>query len=290
MTQPLHNGHVDLSLVPIPDDPGGLSTRFVVGGWIGDVATSDGYTFSPRAFPSDRIYGFGYPDEFITPLYIGDRPAQADTALKIGVGIINLTRRGTYHFCDETGVREVVPWKVHETGTGMRFVQEATADGVGFVLEKEIRLMDDRPGFTVSWGLTNRCLDRPIQTLWYWHPFVAPGEMGGRCFVTLPETLVPAYDFLMPLAADDRGRLRLPDDFSSLPTQLLEFTPADHGRVNRFELGNVDHVKRLVVTGDFTLAFLRVWYERRVFSVEPFQQLCVMPGNKRTWSIAVAVV
>lgn len=289
MTQSIRNDHVGLSFVPIPDGPAGLSTRFVLGGWIDDAVTPDGYAFSPAGFPRDPLLGFGYPDEFITPLYCGDRPALADTAIKIGVGIINLARPGAYRFCEEPGVREVLPWDTARTETGLRFVQEASAAGVGYVLEKEIRLMGDRPGFTLSWRLTNRCADLPIQTLWYWHPFVAPGGMDGRCFVELPETLVPAFDFLRPLTVDDTGRLRLPDDFSDLPTQLLEFTPADHGLANRFELGNVEHDRRLVATGDFPLAFLRIWYERRVYSVEPFLHLCVMPGNEKSWSIAVTI-
>jgi hypothetical protein len=290
MTQRIRDTHIVLSLVPIPDDPAGLSTRFVLGGWINDIVTSDGYTFCPREFPNDRIYGFGYPDEFITPLFIGDRPALADTALKIGVGFINLAKPGTYHFCDEPGVREVLPWKIQRTGGGLRFIQEAAVAGVGYTLKKEVRLMGDRPGFTISWVLMNCCADRPIQTLWYWHPFVAPGGMGARCFVKLPETLVPAYEFLKPLAADARGALRLPDDFTELPTQLLEFAPADNGLVNRFELGNADHDKRLAVVGDFPLGFLRIWYERRVFSVEPFYHLSLMPGETRSWSITATIV
>jgi hypothetical protein len=114
--------------------------------------------------------------------------------------------------------------------------------------------------------------------------------MGGRCYVKLPETLVPAYDFLKPLDVDDQGRIRLPDDFSELPTQLLEFVPADHGLSNTFEAGNVDHDRRLIVTGDFPLAFLRIWYERRVFSVEPFYYLFLAPGRKRSWSITVTII
>jgi len=286
----IRDGHIGLSLLPIPDDPAGLSVRFVLGGWAGDIATYGGYTFCSPDLPSDRVFGFGYPDEFITPLYIGKKPALADTALKIGVGFINLARPGGYRFCEEPGVREVLPWKVERTKAGIKLVQEAAADRIGYRLEKEIRLAGDRPGFTVSWGLTNRCIDRPIQTLWYWHPFVAPGGMGNRCFAKLPETLVPAYEFLAPLATDQQGRLRLPDDFSSLPTQLLEFTPADHGLVNRFEVGNVDHDRRLAAEGDFPLSFLRLWYDHRVFSVEPFLHLCLMPGEKKSWTIAVAVV
>lgn len=286
----IHDSRIALSFVSIPDDPAGVSVRFVLGGWVDDIAMPDGYTFRPRDFPSDRIVGFGYPDEFITPLFAGDRPALSDTALKIGVGFINLMRSGGYRFCEEPGVREILPWKIERTDRSVRFIQEAALGGVGYLLEKEIRLLGDRPGFTVSWGLTNRCVGRPIQTLWYWHPFVAPGGMGGRCYVKLPETLVPAYEFLGPLSADDQGRIRLPDDFSDLPTQLLEFVPADHGLVNRFEVGNVDHEKKLMAVGEFPLAFLRLWYEPRVFSVEPFYYLCVMPGQKRSWSITATIV
>ncbi|MBN2224912.1 MAG: hypothetical protein JW765_09585 [Deltaproteobacteria bacterium] len=289
MAERITDSRIDLSFVPIPDDPAGLSARFVLGGWIDDIAASDGYTFRAPDFPSDRIVGFGYPDEFITPLFIGDRPALSDTALKIGVGFIGLMRPGGYRFCEEPGVRQVLDWKIERTDASVRFIQEAAAGPVGYLLDKEIRLLGDRPGFTVSWGLTNRCVSRPIQTLWYWHPFVAPGGMGGRCFVKLPDTLVPAYDFVKPPVVDDRGRIRMPDDFSDLPIQLLEFVPADHGLVNRFEVGNVDHEKKLVVVGDFPLAFARLWYERRVFSVEPFYYLCVMPGQKRTWSITVII-
>lgn len=286
----LNNDYIALSLVPIPDGPEGLSVRFVLGGWINDLTTGDGYTFASPDFPRDRIVGFGYPDEFISPLFVGDNPARAETALKIGVGLINLARPGGYRFCEEPGVCEVMSGQSEKADASYRWVQEAFMDGVGYRLEKAIELLDDRPGFAISWGLTNRCVERPIQTLWYWHPFVAPGGMGGRCYARLPETCVPAYDFVRPLRADDEGRLRMPDDFVELPSQLLEFAPADHGLVNRIEVGNVDHDRRLVVQGDFPLAFVRLWYERRVFSVEPFHYLCLMPGAKRSWSITVTIV
>jgi hypothetical protein len=290
MTESIADSRIAVSFVPIPEDPAGLSTRFVLGGWIDDIAASDGYTFSSPDFPDDRIVGFGYPDEFISPLFIGDRPAQADTALKIGVGFIGLVRPGGYRFCEEPGVRQVLPWETERTDTSIRFVQEAAAGSLGYLLEKEVRLAGDRPGFTLSWSLTNRCARRPIQTLWYWHPFVAPGGMGGRCYAELPDTLVPAYDFIRPPVVDDRGRVRLPDDFSELPTQLLEYTPADHGADNRFAVGSVDDKRKLAVAGDFPLAFVRLWYEPRVFSVEPFYYLCLMPGQRRSWSITVTIV
>ena len=225
MAERIADNHIALSFAPIPDAPAGLSVRFVLGGWIEDIAASDGYSFRPPDFPRDRRVGFGYPDEFINPLFAGDKPALADTALKIGVGVIGLIRPGGYRFCEEPGVREILPWNVEKTDTSVRFVQEAAAGEVGYLLTKEIRLAGDRPGFTVSWGLTNRSADRPIQTLWYWHPFVAPGAMGGRCYVRLPETFVPAYDFLKPLVTDDRGRIRLPDDFSDLPTPASRICP-----------------------------------------------------------------
>ncbi len=286
----LSNDHITLSLVPTPERPEGLSVRFVLGGWIDDIVAGDGYSFASPDFPRDRVVGFGYPDEFINPLFIGDEPARADTALKIGVGLIHLARPGGYRFCEEPGVREVLPGTSDRGDDSYRWVQEAAVGGVGYLLEKEIRLLRDRPGLAISWALTNRCLDRPIQTLWYWHPFVAPGGMGSGCYVRLPETCVPAYDFVRPLSADGEGRLRMPDDFTGLPGQLLEFSPADHGLVNRFEMGNVDHDRRLVAQGDFPLAFVRLWYERRVFSVEPFYYLCLMPGERRAWSITVTIV
>ncbi len=286
----LKNSHISLSFKPIPKGSRGISVRFVLGGWIDDMVAGDGYSFASPNFPRDRVVGFGYPDEFINPLFISDEPAQADTALKIGVGLIDLARPGGYRFCEEPGVREVLPWKTEAADCSCRWVQEAAAQGAGYRLEKTIRLLDDCPGFVMSWTLTNCCSDRPIQTLWYWHPFIAPGGMGARCYASLPETLVPAYDFVRPLHTDADGRLLMPDDLTGLASQLLEFAPADHGLVNGFEVGNVDHERRLVVRGDFPLAFVRLWYERRVFSVEPFQHLCLMPGQKRSWSITITIV
>jgi len=273
----------------MPDGPAGLSVRFVLGGWIDGLTTSDGYSFSSPDFPRDPIVGFGYPDEFISPLFIDEAPARAHSALKIGVGIIDLERPGGYRFCEEPGVREVLPWKTEESAASIRWVQEAAAGGVGYLLGKQVTLCDDRPGLVLSWELTNRCRRQPIQTLWYWHPFVAPGGMGGRCYARLADSLVPAFDFMRPLSTDEAGRLRMPDDFSDFPTQLLEFAPADHGLANRFEVGNADHDRRLAVEGSFPLAFARLWYERRVFSVEPFYYLCLMPGQTASWSIRVTV-
>ena len=81
------------------------------------------------------------------------------------------------------------------------------------------------------------------------------------------------------------GRLRLPDDYTEIKTQLLEFTPADMGRLNRFVAGNVNHKKILIIEGDFPLAFLRVWYEPRTFSPEPFYQITLAAGDEISWSV-----
>ncbi len=67
------------------------------------------------------------------------------------------------------------------------------------------------------------------------------------------------------------------------------FAPAGHGRVNRFEAGNVDHEKERVAAGKFPLAFLRLRHGRRPFSVGPFYHVGLMPGRKMSRSITVTV-
>ena len=281
----INNDVFEVSFLDVPVHTRGLGVRFVLGGWIDDFTTSDGYTFRAKKFPRDRVIGFGYPDEFITPMMIGDKPGRAAQALKIGVGVIKLERPGNYRFCEEPGVEEVFPWEVEESPERIRFLQDVMKNDLGYRLEKEIFLLENDVGFVISYSLENRCSHRPIQTLWYYHPFVAPGGMGADCFVGLPETLRPAYDFIQPLATDDAGRYFLPDDFSQLSTQLLEFDPADMGLVNRFDVGNRTHDCRLVVEGDFPLAFLRIWYEPRVFSPEPFYRISLSPGEKARWRL-----
>jgi hypothetical protein len=114
--------------------------------------------------------------------------------------------------------------------------------------------------------------------------------MGADCYVDLPETLKPAFDFVMPLIKDDAGRLLLPDDFSEIKTQLMEFTPADMGQLNRFSVGNVNHKTALAIEGDFPLAFLRIWYEPRTFSPEPFYQMTLPAGDQISWSIKNSII
>lgn len=280
----IKNDELEVSFLDIPSYTEGMGVRFVLGGWIDDFTTSDGYSFISREFPKDRVVGFGYPDEFIAPMMIGGDPGRASTALKIGVGTIHLERPGNYRFCEEPGVVEFFPWEVTEEKERIRFVQDVREGDLGYRLEKEISLLAGEAGFTISYSLENRCDRRPIQTPWYCHPFVAPGGMGPDCFVGLPETLRPAYDFIQPLLTDS-GRYFLPDDYSTLSTQLLEFDPADMGLVNRFEVGNRTHDRSLMVEGDFPLAFLRIWYEPRVYSPEPFFRITLSPGETARWRL-----
>ena len=281
----INNDALEVSFLDIPTSTQGLGVRFVLGGWIDEFTASDGSSFIAREFPKDRVVGFGYPDEFIAPMMIGDDPGRASRALKIGVGVIDLVRPGNYRFCEEPGVVEMFPWEVEEEPERIRFVQDVKEQNLGYRLEKEVSLLEGEAGFAISYALENRCGHRPIQTLWYCHPFVAPGGMGKDCFVGLPGTLRPAYDFVQPLVTDDAGRHFLPDDFSQLSTQLLEFDPADMGLVNRFEVGNRTHDRRLVVEGDFPLAFLRIWYEPRVYSPEPFYRISLSPGETIRWRL-----
>ncbi|MBN1883250.1 MAG: hypothetical protein JW885_13870 [Deltaproteobacteria bacterium] len=281
---------LDVGFLDIPTSTQGLSVRFVLGGWIDDFTDSAGHSFISREFPKNRVVGFGYPDEFITPMMIGDDPGKAIRAVKIGVGVINLVRPGGYRFCEEPGVVEIFPWEVEEEGERIRFVQDVKEGALGYLLEKEVSLLEGEAGFVVSHSLENRCDHRPIQTLWYCHPFVAPGGMGGDCYVGLPATLRPSYDFIQPLVVDDAGRHFLPNDFSQLSTQLLEFEPADMGLFNRFEVGNRTHDRRLVVEGDFPLAFLRIWYEPRVYSPEPFYRITLSPGETARWRLSHRII
>jgi len=285
----ISNDLLEVNFLDIPTVTEGLGVRFVLGGWIDDFTTSDGYSFIAKEFPKDRVVGFGYPDEFITPMMIGDDPGQAIMALKIGVGVINLHRPGSYRFCEEPGVMEIFPWEIHSEPGRIRFVQDVKEGSLGYRLEKEITLLEDEAGFIVSHVLENRCDRRPIQTLWYHHPFVAPGGMGKNCYVGLSGTLRPGYDFIQPLVTDDAGRYFLPGDFSQLPSQLLEFEPADMGLVNRLEVGSETHDRRLVIEGDFPLAFLRIWYEPRVYSPEPFFRISLSPGKEVQWRLVYRI-
>ena len=290
-----------------------------MGGWIADFQDSDGYSFVSEDFPKDKVVGFGCPDEFINPIMLSnspgdmkdaikvgvggsdefinpvivtENPGDATEAIKIGVGRINLFRPGNYRFTEEPGLIEIFPWVIEEGRDSIQFTQEALKGGLGYRLIKEIRLHTDvdieverESGFTISYNLKNLSHERPIQTLWYYHPFVAPGGMGSNCFIDLPDTLRPTFDFVKPLTKDSEGRLRLPDDFTEIKTQLLEFTPADMGHLNRFVVGNVNHKKALIIEGDFPLAFLRVWYEPRTFSPEPFYHITLSAGDEISWSV-----
>lgn len=263
----------------------------MLGGWIGDFQDAAGYSFISDEFPKDRVVGFGYPDEFISPLMPTDNPGAADKAIKIGVGRINLFRPGNYRFTEEPGVVEIFPWTVEKKKDSVRFTQEFAENEIGYRLEKEIRPHSGgEAGLTISFALKNLSRKRPIQTLWYYHPFVAPGGMGADCYIDLPETLKPAFDFIKPLKRDDAGRLRLPDDYAEIATQLLEFTPADMGYLNKFSVGNVNHKKALVIEGNFPLAFLRVWYEPRTFSPEPFYHITLKAGDQISWSVKNSII
>ncbi len=290
----MNNDLITVSILPVPKTPDGLGVRFVLGGWIADFQDSDGYSFVSEEFPKDRVVGFGYPDEFINPMMLSNSPGDETEAIKIGVGRINLFRPGNYRFTEEPGVIEIFPWVVEKSRDSIQFTQEVLEDGLGYRLTKEIKLhtdidvdtdMEGKSGFTISYNLNNLSQERPIQTLWYYHPFVAPGGMGGDCFIDLPNTLKPAFDFIKPLTKDSGGRLHLPDDYSEIKTQLLEFTPADMGHLNRFVVGNVNHRKALIIEGDFPLTFLRVWYEPRTFSPEPFFHINLSAGDEISWSV-----
>ncbi|MBN1574613.1 MAG: hypothetical protein JW984_15555 [Deltaproteobacteria bacterium] len=262
-----------------------------MGGWIADFHDKTGYSFISDDFPKDRVVGFGFPDEFISPIIPLDDPGKADKGVKIGVGRINLLRLGSYRFTEEPGLIEIFPWNIEKKKDAVKFIQEFIENEIGYRLEKRIELHSGREaGFTISFELKNLSRKRTIQTLWYYHPFVAPGGMGADCYIVLPETLRPAFDFIKPLTEDDSGRLRLPDDFSEIKTQLMEFTPADMGHLNRFSVGNVNHRAALLIEGDFPLAFLRIWYEPRTYSPEPFYYITLPAGDKISWSIKNSII
>ena len=286
----LGNGRLKIEFLQIPESTEGLGVRFVLGGWISDFVTGDGYSFISKEFPKDRVVGFGFPDEFISPMMIGDDPGSSRRGIKIGVGVINLFRPGSYRFTEEPGVVEIFPWEVVEGSGFISWTQEVIEGGIGYGLKKEVRLLSDEAGFRITLSLQNLSKKRPIQTLWYYHPFVAPGGMGASCYLDIPDTMRPAYDFIKALDKDGEGRLRLPSEFSEIPTQLLEFTPADMGLENKISTWNVNHDLKLEISGDFPLAFLRLWYEPRVFSPEQFYHICLMPKEEIFWSVTNRII
>ena len=286
----LENDRLKIDFLPIPKSTEGLGVRFVLGGWISDFLTRDGYSFISKEFPKDRVVGFGFPDEFITPMMVGDDPGSSNRGIKIGVGMINLFRPGNYRFTEEPGVVEIFPWEVVEGDGFILWSQEVIEGEIGYRLKKEVRLLSNEVGFKISFSLQNLSSERPIQTLWYYHPFVAPGGMGSDCYLEIPDTMRPSYDFIKVLDTDVDGRLRLPSDFSEISTQLLEFSPADMGLENRISLGNINHNLKLEISGDFPLAFLRLWYEPRVYSPEQFYYICLMPKEEIFWSVTNRII
>ncbi len=288
-----------------PDKGFYRGTRFDRSGHIAQ-AKYRGHTFfglwrTPHD-PTNFEHGVGPTDEFgiqNPPGYEQAKPGEA--FLKIGVGLLARIDDKPYHFSTKYPVLNAGRWSRATIGRdeGVTFQHELRSDvDWGYRYGKSIRLIDDKPAFTIQRTLKN-IEGNDIKTASYNHNFIRIDD----------ELIGPSYELELsdelqaevpPPAKFDGRRLTFTDKvdkplmiyFKGQPKRSSKEPPENERRFIRVSpkpsfditITNRRTGGRMVIEHQFDVSELRLWVTSTAICPEPFINVELSPAESMSWT------
>ncbi|MEM8737053.1 MAG: hypothetical protein AAGG38_01050 [Planctomycetota bacterium] len=215
--------------------------------------------------------------------------APGEAFLKIGVGLLQRTDARPYRFFRKYPSLDPGVWTVETADDAVEMVHTLNTDaGWAYTYTSRVRLAPDHPGFTIERSLTNRGTQR-LQTSYYNHHFVLlEGRRAGPGHaITLEPSHQPRSDRPPSPLADFDGRrfeIQRPLGEKSVTVDLLPVFPASSPHHWQADF-TADHTDaRLSVTHTPTPAHVVLYAREPYFSVEPFIEIDLAPGESFRWT------
>lgn len=271
----LENGALRLDLLDPAADHARQGWRYCWGGYIWQVHDrSAGPLLAGPEWPDPHPSAFngqGLPESFRHRARDGAPFTwSGDTGLAIGAGTLAAGEK------DAVTLTAPGTWTVHRFPDHLIFQTRQAGAGLACELTRKVELLDRRVNSYCQ--LTNSG-DRPLALQWFPHPFFALSH--GQARVEFPAEARLPENPGFALAAGVLTFKRRFVDRNDGQFALLELPAGRPLRVG------IDHPR---LTGiEFTTSYVPgecpVWGNSNTFSVEPYLDLRLAPGETRHWSV-----
>ncbi len=259
-----------------------LGYRFVRAGWIGALYPAG---TDESIFREDTLFKqyatFGFTQEFLPALQLGETSDEISEQLQIGVGIVEHSSKARRF---DVKLRKMFPWKYSQfryDNEHVLLAHQTSEDcaGYSYHLTVKIRIPDNIPIIILEQTLKNQG-QRQIDVLANAHPFFNISDK------------LQNYWYLMPKTQNEHNFM--PPENSVLPK--LAFAPTNNNHIllksqipqgyDWVAAGNFTEDKyQVIIASDKPLAQTEFWRERtRCFAVEPYVMLNIKPGESQSWT------
>ena len=260
----IDNGVIETVFVSPQGPPMELGSRFIRAGWL---RSSHRHGSGKNFFRTETLFddhpAFGCPQEILPALKL-----DGDRRLKIGVGIIGPDRVKP----NWPELRISFPWQISilrlPSETQINYRQTSGEHcGYAYELTMEIVIPENQPEIRYCLTLRN-CGERTISFSTYVHPFFPIPENPETCWYCISES-----------SSEKRSRL-----LHSPEIQIISKDRLAEG-CHKVEAGGFPESDDRVSIASDTPLMKTVFYRRKFlcFSVEPFVQRKIEPGQKTSW-------
>lgn len=228
------------------------------------------------AGPDSAISG---PVEEFAPL---DFEAKPGLFIKPGVGLLYQPDTQAYDHYRHYRILDAGERSTRVTKTGVTFTQTLSGLGYGYIYEKTLSLVPDKPQLLITHRLRNTG-KKVINTSVYDHNFlrITPGNGGVTVtFPFAPMAANPPASDLMRIQGNTLTYLR-----PMANKERISFLATGFGKTSAdYDFTVAGEGARVRVQGDHPVTRLNIFSVDRVQSVEPYIAIDLVPGAEKRWT------
>ncbi len=287
-----------------PDATSGLhrGSRFDASGIVTELSTPTAEFFGPWRdaapphsphSPADPESVQGLAEEFDIDGPAGFAATPPGGAfIKIGVGKLIRPDDKPYFFNRPYAPAEIPPWRVHLRPSAVAFRQSLADPARGYVYDKTVELLPDRPALRIRRTLRNAG-SLPLETVHYGHNFLTtnrqpPSPGWVLSFGSPPQLATP--DGLRDAAQFRDGTLSMLRGLAAGETVFLKFIPSPTNPLTQIVRLAFADASAIEITHDHPPAFIHVYINARVFCPELFTRIKLQPGESFSWQTLYTLI
>lgn len=269
----LKNDSLRLEILDPVADRARFGTRFCWGGYVWQIHDSlHGPLLSGPEYPTepeDVFNGQGVPEVLRYAVLLTGEPLTIENGkggLVMGVGRVD----------DRMEITRPCVWTIRKTELSITFATGDTAHGWGYDLTRRLELDGRR---LVSHTTVKNSGRRTLPVHWFAHPFFPLSDGTLVCQLHFPATMTENSGYTL-----EDGFIRFRKPFRSYEED--EFAMLEIGPDTSFD-ATLSHptLEAIRISGDFAPARLPIWANGNTFSIEPYIQRSLEPGEKTDWSL-----
>ena len=279
----LQNAELSVSVLDPVADVARLGSRYCTGGYIYQVTdAADGLLLSGPQYPDPEppvFDGQGAPECFYMSLGAEGAPVGGEVAC-VGVGLVRRTSpREPFNVRFNPEVSEFVPWKVTEDAISITMETEHEFRSWAYALTRKLVLVGRRLHSCTA--ISNQG-ESHLPLRWFTHPFFPLTEDNVLCRFSTPVSMPENPGFAFNEEGFICRQVSHPWETEDW-FQRLGYEPSGEGITIEQKhpiLGE------LTVVIDYDPSLLPIWGNQNTFSIEPYLERTLMPGQATAWQVS----